>query len=57
MEQFDSMSSVLVFQRFDDPLYVAPGQQLRVWYGEDLKDVSEDDNGGQTCADVFALYM
>ena len=40
MEQFDSMSDVLVFQRFDDPLYVAPGQELRLWYGEDLKDVS-----------------
>jgi len=57
MEQFDSQSDVLVFQRFDDPLYVTPGQQLRVWYGEDLKDISEDDNGGQTCADVLALYM
>lgn len=57
MEQFDSMSDVLVFQRFNDPLYVAAGQELRLWYGEDLKDVSESDNGGQTCAQVFAMYV
>ncbi|XP_031562383.1 uncharacterized protein LOC116298145 [Actinia tenebrosa] len=57
MEQFDSNSNFLVFQRFHDPLYVAAGQELRLWFGEDLKDVSEDDNGGQTCARVFGLYL
>lgn len=57
MEQFDSMSDLLVFQRFNDPLYVSRGQELRLWYGEDLEDISEDDNAGQTCAEVFGLYM
>jgi hypothetical protein len=57
MEQFDSDSDLLVFQRFDDPLYVAAGQELRLWFGEDLKDVSENDNGGQTCANVYGYYL
>ena len=57
MEHFDSNSDLLVFQRFHDPLYVAAGQELRLWFGEDLKDVNENDNGGRTCAHVFAFYL
>lgn len=55
-EQFDADSSVLVFKRFHDPLYVTALQELRIWYGEDLADANENDNDGQTCAHVFGLY-
>jgi len=57
MEQFDADSKILVFKRFHDPLYVAANQELRLWYGEDLADASENDNDGQTCADVFGFYV
>ncbi|KAK3739026.1 hypothetical protein QZH41_010485 [Actinostola sp. cb2023] len=57
MEQFDSDSNILVFQRFHEPLYIASGQELRLWYGEDLRDVSEQDNSGLTCANVFGFYL
>ena len=29
--------------------------ELRLWYGEDLVNVSESDNGGTSCADVYGL--
>lgn len=57
MEQFDADSKILVFKRFHDPLYVAAGQELRLWYGEDLADANENDNDGKTCAHVFGFYV
>ena len=52
-----SNSTVLTFNNLTVPLAVATGQEFRVWYHEDLKEVSEFDNGGKTCLDVFALYV
>ncbi|KAJ4459837.1 hypothetical protein PAPYR_4244 [Paratrimastix pyriformis] len=42
--------------RFDMPRATAlsAGQQLRLWYGEDLYGLFEGDNGGVTCADLYA---
>ena len=31
------------------------GETLRVWYGEDLYNYTEGDNGGRSCVDVYAL--
>lgn len=47
----------LVFNILPDPLVVLGGQEFQIWYGEDLIDCSESDNGGQTCADVYAWYV
>ena len=52
-----SNSIELTFNNLTVPLRVATGQEFRVWYGEDLRDRSESDNGGQTCMDVYALYV
>lgn len=52
-----SNSTELTFNNLTVPLAVATGQEFRVWYHEDLKEVSEFDNGGKTCLDVFALYV
>ena len=52
-----SDSTELTFNNLTVPLRVATGQEFRVWYVEDLKDNSESDNGGQTCMDVYALYV
>ena len=38
-----------------NPYHVRKGQELRVWYGEDLYSHNEKDNTGRTCADVYAL--
>ena len=52
-----SDSTEIVFTDFSTPLRLSSGQQLRIWYGEDLKDATDTDNNGYTCVDVFAKYM
>ena len=54
---YDSLSSVLVLPFFSHPLMVRRRQQLRLWYGEDLMNWSESNNGGRSCAYVYALYV
>ena len=41
-------STELTFNNLTVPMKVSTGQQFRVWYSEDLLDVSEQDNGGKT---------
>jgi len=50
-------SSELVFSRLSPPLAlrVAAGEKYWVWYHEDFMNKSEDNNGGHTCVDVYAL--
>ena len=45
------MSDVLAFSRFydDDALKVSRGDEIRIWYGEDLLNHTEQDNDGVTC--------
>ena len=54
---YTSSSSVVVFCPSKKPRVhcVRAGTELRLWYGEDLKGVTESDNGGKTCADVYAM--
>ena len=47
----------LVLSVFSHPRRVYSRQQFRLWYGEDLTDYSEHDNGGRACCDVYALYV
>ena len=47
----------IVFSVFSHPRQVNKGQEFRVWYGEDLTDLTENDNGGRVCCDVYALYV
>jgi len=51
------MSPELVLSVFSSPLSVTSGQELRLWYGEDLGGSTEHDNGGTSCSDVFARFM
>jgi len=50
-------STEIVFTNILTPLRLSSGQQLRIWYGEDLIDHSEVDNSGLTCVDMYAKYM
>lgn len=45
----------LTFHNITVPLKVEIGQQLRVWYIEDLRNEYERDNTGKACVDVYAL--
>lgn len=51
-------SPELLFDNFTNPLRVTVGQQFAVWFGEDLDDCGESDNGsGETCVDVYGLFV
>ncbi|KAL9970874.1 hypothetical protein ACROYT_G023327 [Oculina patagonica] len=49
-------STELVFNKLPTPLSVSVGQEIHIWYGQDLNDCTEDNNAGKTCADVYAWY-
>ena len=42
---------------YDTPVTVSAGQELRLWYTEDLTNTHEDDDAGRVCADVFGYFM
>jgi len=52
---YTSSSSALVFCAPKKPHCIFSGAELRLWHGEDLRDSTESDNGGKTCADVYGL--
>ena len=52
---YTASSSILVFCTPKKPHCVFANSELRLWYGEDLRDRSESDNGGRACADVYGL--
>ena len=54
---YNSQSPEIVLSRFGEtPVTVARGQRLRLWYGEDLANLSEGDNGGKVCCKVYVMY-
>ena len=46
----------LRFNNLPSPISVSVGDEFQIWYGQDLKNCSEYNNSGQTCADVYAWY-
>ena len=54
---YNSLSPELVLSAFSNPPSVTRGQELRLWYGEDLANSSESDNGGTSCCDVYARLI
>ena len=51
-------SPELIFDNFTSPLPVTENQEFQVWFGEDLNNCYEDNNGPEkTCADVYGLYV
>ena len=53
---YDSLSTELVLPFFS-PSQVGYHQELRLWYGEDLMNAGEGDNGGTACVDVYAIFV
>ena len=50
-------SEEIVFAEISTPLLLSFGQELRIWYGEDLINKDDGDNSGNHCVDVYAKYM
>ena len=46
----------LRFNNLPSPISVSVGDEFQIWYVQDLINCSEDNNSGQTCADVYAWY-
>jgi len=56
LPEYNSFSPEIILPRFS-PYSVSSGQELRVWYGEDLAGSTESDNEGLVCCDVYGLYI
>ena len=54
---FNSLSTELVLSVMSMPYWIPSSHELRLWYGEDLVNSSEKDNGGTVCADIYALFV
>ena len=54
---YHSNSTEVVFSDFPGPLQLSSGQELLLWFTTDYNNYHESDNGGTTCADVFAKYL
>ena len=54
---YNSLSPELVLSAFSNPPNVTGGQELRLWYGEDLANSSEADNGGKSCCHIYARFI
>ena len=54
---YNSFSPELVMSAFSNPPSVTKGQELRLWYGEDLVNSTENDNAGKACCDVYARFI
>ena len=46
----------LRFNNLPSPISVSVGDEFQIWFTQDLYYCSEDNNSGQTCADVYAWY-
>lgn len=51
---FTSMSKSLILEDPSIYTHVIKGQEMRLWYGEDILGKTEGDNRGKVCADVYA---
>jgi len=55
--RYNSLSKELVLSVFSHPHWVTSGQELSLWYGQDLMNDSEENNGGRVCCDVYVDYV
>ena len=53
---YNSLSPELILSVFLNPISLSSNQVLRLWYGEDLANQYEGDNGGRVCVDVYSTY-
>lgn len=49
-------STSLSFEPFDIPLAVAVNDSFQIWFSQDYTDCVEENNSGEICVEVHALY-
>ena len=54
---YNSVSPELILSVLSTPNWISSEQELHLWYGEDLVNFSEEDNGGTVCVNVYALFV
>ena len=54
---YTSQYPELVFSVFENPLAVQSGEELRLWYTDDLLDWYNSDDGGRVCCNVYAEFV
>ena len=54
---YNSVSPELVLSVLSTSNWISSEQELLLWYGEDLVNFSEEDNGGTVCVNVYALFV
>ena len=54
---YNSVSPELILSVLSTPNWISSEQELLLWYGEDLVNFSEEDNGGTVCVNVYALFV
>ena len=54
---YTSQGPELVLSVFKNPLAVQGGEELRLWYTEDLLDWGVGDDDGRVCCDVYADFV
>ncbi|XP_068759950.1 uncharacterized protein [Montipora capricornis] len=58
LQGYNSFSPEIVLSVFSDPSVVVKGQELRLWFGEDMvNSFYEGDNDGKSCCDVYARLV
>lgn len=53
---YNSKSKMLKLENLRSPSAFEEGDEMRIWYGEDLRGYTEHDNHGEVCAKVYAGY-
>ena len=57
IEGIDVNSTELLFNHLPSPISVSNGQEFKIWYNEALPPSNcAQDNTGEICVDVYALY-
>ncbi|XP_031573813.1 uncharacterized protein LOC116307677 [Actinia tenebrosa] len=50
-------SKELVFTNFGTPFNFPQNEEMKIWYGEDLRNWAEGDNQGRVCVEVYAKFL
>ncbi|XP_065659206.1 uncharacterized protein LOC100202932 [Hydra vulgaris] len=54
---FTANENEVVFTDLSYPVYLKAGKQVTIWNGEDLFDLTEEDNSGIVCVDVYGSFL
>lgn len=46
----------IVFINYENLVYFLKGVEVKIWFGEDLKNWNNFDNSGRVCVDVYVYF-